>query len=95
MSGFKPLITIELEEYNKLLDSLKKIGDPEGSTPYKRAIEELINGMYDTPNNSRGLINTQPVSNPMFGRLANVLHKNGIRLTEVEFGKIVVSLNNT
>lgn len=48
MSFQKPLVTIELDEYNKMLEYIKLLDDSIGDScnKYKRALQDIISGYH-------------------------------------------------
>jgi hypothetical protein len=80
MSQFKPLITIELDEYNKLLNYMKTLEQmTSGDGPFKKALTDLVNG-------ERGEHSLPPIGLLPIGEipyLRSVLTKHKIKVIQI------------
>ena len=49
MSYQKPLVTIELDEYNKMLKYIALLDESIGDNPYKSALENIVREIFLNP----------------------------------------------
>ncbi len=99
MSQFKPLITIEFEEYNNLkkyIDTLEKAMGEEN--PYKRALKEIIESLLLKGGNYyeglRGdFADLNVLNNSSSNLIISIINKHGVTTEINRDREVTLSLN--
>lgn len=92
MNNFKPFITIELEEFNKLQKYLKTLEDSIQESPYKIVLEQLLERLSNRGELLGNFNESAYVSNHMINLLINTISSNNIAINKVD-NKYVLSIN--
>ena len=95
MSQFKPLITIEFEEYNNLkkyIDTLEKAMGEEN--PYKRALKEIIESLLLKGGNyHEGFGDFAHLNQSSSNLIISIMNKHGVATEINRDREVTLSLN--
>lgn len=82
MNYQKPLVTIELDEYNKMLEYIKLLDESIGENcePYKKALQKIINVFSSYNHNFTQIQYSVNMTDTMRGIIMSALSENNIKV---------------